>query len=148
MILINLLTCTLYWHIPLMCSVVAGDCFQLRTTSSLGPQLTMPVLPPLLTPVMWPAAAAAQLWIPVIKKMNGSGFSGTISRCCLRCHRDLPSLLPATIATESRMSWLPRLTNTAFTELFKICSYQKWHSLVTVRCEHAVMNYICVMGGD
>lgn len=68
MILINLLMYTLCWHILLMYLVATGDCFQLGTTSSLGPQLTVSVLPPLLMPATWPAAAAAQLWIPIIKK--------------------------------------------------------------------------------
>lgn len=55
--------------------------------------------------------------------MNASGFSGTVSYCCLRCNRDLPYLLPATIATEFTMSWLSRIMNVAFAGLFKILSY-------------------------
>lgn len=72
--------------------------------------------------------------------MNVSGFSGTISYCCLRCSRDLPCLLPATIATVFTVSWLSRIMNSAFTGLFEILSYLEmaltFHTAVwTCSCE-------------
>lgn len=125
--------------------VVTGYCFGLETTSSLGPWFTVPVFLPLLMPVMLPAAEPAQLWIIIIKKMNGSAFSGTISCCCLRCNRDDPYLLPATIATESTMSWLSRIMNIAFAGLFKILRYPEMaltvHSAVWTRRYELCMLY-------